>query len=306
MLYIYSSKGCPAKCTFCLNSKLHRSSHRTRSPEHVVNDIEYLIKNYSIDGVYFGDEFWHPKNEDRQKFFDLISERKLDFVWGCQTRLGTYNNDDLQQMYDAGCRWILFGIESGCKDQIINIKKGIDIDMAKDTFEICRNIGISTQGSFIIGLPNETEEELKETINFIHNLDSAVCFVTRLYLQPYSEMFETAVINGNYIPPKSLKEWEIDVGEKTNVNLSKVSDIDLKVIHYYFEWLEFSKKESLLDESYRAFKYIAIETLKKIFKYGLLNSFPLAFISVKKFFTVLWYAKAYPKTLKKYRLYRRK
>lgn len=120
MLYIYSSKGCPAKCTFCLNSKLHRSSHRTRSPEHVVNDIEYLIKNYSIDGVYFGDEFWHPKNEDRQKFFDLISERKLDFVWGCQTRLGTYNNDDLQQMYDAGCRWILFGIESGCKDQIIN------------------------------------------------------------------------------------------------------------------------------------------------------------------------------------------
>lgn len=307
MLYVYSSKGCPGSCTFCFNPKFHKSTLRNRPMKHVVEEIEYLIKNCGIDSVNFADEFWYPGREEMNVFFDLINERQLNFTWGIQTRLGVFNRDDLQQMYDAGCRWVLFGLESGCKERIKKIKKGIDIDKAKEVFQICREIGITTQSAFIIGYPDETEEELKETIGFALDLNANLCPFTILYLQPGSELFENAVSAGKYMPPKSLKEWGLQyTGNTPNVNLSKVSNRDLKVVHYYTQWSAFTDKGSINSDSFGIAKKMISDASKKIFRFGVISFFAGAFDSAKQFLTVLWYAKAYPKALKKYGLYKYK
>ncbi len=304
MLYLYSSKGCPAKCTFCFNAQYNRSIYRPRPPEHVVDEIEYLIKHCGMDGVSFCDEFFYPKKEDMRKMFCLFRERKLDFVWGCQTRLGVFTQEDFQQMYDAGCRWILFGIESGCKERNIKTKKRIDLDQAKDTFEICREIGITTQSAFIIGYPDETVEELKETIHLALDLNANLCPVSILSFLPGSEMFDDVVNKGLYIPPKSLREWsKITVGDDVVANLTEIPDKDLLVIHYYFQWLGFSKKDAVNDDSYGIVKKMAADAFKKIFNYGIITLLPGLFASAKQFITVIWYAKAYPNVLKKYGLY---
>ncbi|MEI6578519.1 MAG: radical SAM protein [Eubacteriales bacterium] len=107
MIYVYFSKGCPAKCTFCNNPNFHRSTHRKRPPEHIVSEIEYLYKNYGIDAVNFADEYWNPGKENLQKFLHLMKERNLNIMWGIQTRLGTFSKEELKQMHDAGCRWVL-------------------------------------------------------------------------------------------------------------------------------------------------------------------------------------------------------
>lgn len=306
MIYEYFSKGCPGKCTFCNNPTFHRSTHRTRPPEHLINEIEYLINNCGIDSVNFADEYWHPSKEDRQKFFNLIKERKLNFVWGIQTRLGSLNRDDLQQMYDAGCRWVLFGIESGCGERVLKIKKGTDLSKAKEAFKICREIGITTQSSFIIGFPDETEEELKETVRFGLDLKANLCPFSMLFLYPGSEIYDYAVSNGLYVPPDSLKKWRKIVWlENMNVNLSKVPLKELKVVHYYTQWSAFTDKGSINSDSYGIAKKMITDAFIKIFKNGFLNFFAGSFASAKWLFTVLWYAKAYPKILKKYGLYKR-
>jgi anaerobic magnesium-protoporphyrin IX monomethyl ester cyclase len=303
MLYVYASKGCPAKCTFCFNPTFHRSTHRIRPVEYVVDEIEYLIKVCGADSVNFADEFWYPGRKEMYQFFDLIKERELNFVWGIQTRLGVFSRDDLQQMFNAGCRWILFGIESGCNERITKIKKGINLDKAKETFKNCREIGITSQSAFIIGYPDETEEELKETVAFALSLNANLCPFSILYLQPGSEMYEFAVSCEKFIPPKTLYEWcKIDIGEQNDVNLSKVPDKELKVIHYYTQWTAFADKEAINLDSFGIAKKMIADALRNMFRYGPSNVFAGGFYSMKQFFTVLWYAKAYPKIIEKYGL----
>lgn len=307
MIYLYSSKGCPAKCTFCYSPGYHKCTHRKRNPEQVVDEIEYLVKNCGVDGINFSDEFWNPGKEDMQVYFRMIKERKLSFVWGCQTRLGTFNHDELQQMYDAGCRWILFGIESGNEERIKEIKKGIRLDIAKEIFEYCRSIGITAQSSFIIGYPGETEEELKQTVSFALNLDAHLSPFNVFFLQPGSESFESAVSSGQYKPPKNLKEWaKLQCDEFEGETLSKVPKKELLVLHFYAQWRGFSQKESVSSDSYGIIKQLAFQAVTNMFKFNLDNFFVGSFASAKQFFTVLWYAKAYPGILKKYGIQKKK
>lgn len=307
MMYLYFSKGCPAKCTFCYSPGYHRCTHRKRLPEHVVEEIEYLVKNCGVDGINFSDEFWNPGKEDMLAFFRMIKERKLEFVWGCQSRLGTFSKEDLQQMYDAGCRWILFGVESGCESRIKEIKKGINLDMAKDTFANCREIGITAQSSFIIGYPGETEEELKETVSFALSLNAHLCPFNVFFLQPGSESLDVAVKSGQYDPPKSLKEWaKLQCDEFEGETLSEVSRKELLVLHFYAQWQGFSQKESVSSDSYGIVKQLAAQALKNMFKLNFDNFFIGSFASAKQFFTVLWYAKAYPGILQKYGIQKKK
>ena len=302
-LFLYFSKGCPAKCTFCFNPDYHRSTHRIRPAEYVVEEIDYLIKNHGIDGIYFADEYWIPDKENMQRFFALIRERQLDFKWGIQTRLGVLARDDLQEMYDAGCRWILFGVESGCEDRVKKIKKGIDLKTIKDTFAACRDIGITTQSAFIIGYPDETEEEIKKTIRLAFELNANLCPFSILYFQPRSEMLHSVVSEKRFSPPTSFKAWsKVDPGESAFANLSKVPYKDLKVIHYYFQWRGFSAKESITNDSYGVAKKVIADVFERMFKYGVANVFITAFVSAKQMVTILWYAKAYPKIRKKYGL----
>lgn len=303
MIYLYLSKGCPGECTFCYNPKYYKCMQSKRPPEQVVEEIEYLVKNFGIDGVYFADEFFYPGKEDLTTFIRLITEKNLDIKWGGQTRLGVYSKEELQQMYDAGCRWLLCGVESGCEARIKEIKKGINLKKAKETFDNCREIGINTQSSFIIGYPGETEEELKETVSFALSLNASLCPMNIFYYQPGTEIFENVVSSGQYNPPKTLKEWgKSQSDEYYETNLSKIPHKDLMVIHFYTQWLGFTQKESTGSGSYGLAKKMIIETLKNMFRFGLESFLIGTFVSARQFFTVLWYAKAYPKILKKYGL----
>ena len=121
MMYIYSSKGCPGRCTFCSNMNFHKSTHRKRPNEYVIAEIKHLIENYGLDGVYFSDELWCMKKSDMLDFCQRIHDNGLKFSWGVQLRVGIFDETDFQIMYDAGCRWAFFGIETGSKEMMHTI-----------------------------------------------------------------------------------------------------------------------------------------------------------------------------------------
>lgn len=237
MLYLHASKGCPAQCTFCSNQTFHQHKNRCRKPEQVMRDIDYLYSK-GANGIYFSDELFVPQRELRTQLCEMLIERNYNLTWGCQMRLGVLNEDDVKLMYKAGCRWILFGIESGNPERIKSIRKNIDLSIAKETIEWCEKAGMTVQASFIIGFPEETEEEIRNTVSFAKDLNSSIINVNILVPLPNSEIYEYAYKQKNFRFPDSIRglalEVEQNATDKVVVNLSNVDNVDLKVVHNYF------------------------------------------------------------------------
>ncbi len=305
MLYLHATKGCPAQCIFCSNQQFHQGKNRCRDVNQIMRDIDYLYA-HGTNGIYFSDELWMPNRTLRTQLCNAMIEKNYNLVWGCQMRLGVLNKDDIDLMYKAGCRWILFGIESGNKERIRSIKKNIDLNIAKETVQWCEEKGITVQASFIIGFPDETAEEIRTTIEFGESLGASLVVLNILKPLPNSELYNDIKQKGIFKFPESIEEMAYDIEQtvfdSTTVNLTKVPDIDLKVIHYFYQWKAFSGRGSVNNDSYGIIKKMARDTIDRIFKHGIKGFFYGTAVSVKQFISVYFYSHAYRKILKKYGL----
>lgn len=306
MLYLHASKGCPASCTFCANKQFHQGKNRCRDPKHVMRDLEYLVGKCGANGIYFSDEQFVPNRKIRNELLEMIIKSDLNFVWGCQMRLGVLKPEDIDFMYEAGCRWILFGIESGSQEMIGKIKKGTDLRLAKPTIDYCEKKGITVQATFIIGFPGETVDGVKKTVDFALSLPAGLPAINVLLPLPNSEIyFDQLKTNENFHEPKSIKEiskLEADMTDTAKINISDVPTRDLKVVHYFFQWKDFIGKDSVNDESFGVVKKLAEDTFNRIFKHGLRGFVFGTYKSIRQFLNVFIYSHLFRKTLKKYGL----
>lgn len=306
MFYLHASKGCPGACTFCSNRQFHQGRNRCRDPIHVMHDLEYLVGECGADGIYFSDEQFVPNRKVRNELLGMITQSDLQFVWGCQMRLGVLKPEDIDFMYKAGCRWILFGIESGSQETISAIKKGTDLRLAKPTIEYCEKLGITVQASFIIGFPRETPALMQKTIDMAYNLGASLPVLNILMPMPNSEIyFEQVKHNPNFHPPKTLKQLaklEAVTPDSAHYNLSKIPSRDLYVVHYDCQWKDFIGKESVKGDSFGIVKKLALDTLDRIFKHGFKGFLYGTYYSVRQFLTVFFYAHCFPAVSKKYGL----
>lgn len=304
MMYLYSSKGCPCRCAFCSNVNFHKSTHRKRPNEFVVEEIKYLIENHELDGVFFSDELWCTKRSDMIDFCGRVKENNLEFHWGVQLRVGMLNEEDYQMMFKAGCRWIFFGIESGSDEMLHKIHKNIDKNAIKPTMDILRKIGITSICSFIIGFPDETAEQLKETVELIKNINANLTPIYHFTPLPGTELYSEMVEHGRYNSAKSLEELaKIIATESVGVNLSSVPTKDLRVIRSWFHWKGFTNKQAYTTgKAFEFAKQTIISGLHSISLKGPVSFFVNGFSALYEFLYVLWYSHAYPKINEKYNL----
>lgn len=304
MMYIYSSKGCPGRCAFCSNVNFHKSTHRKRPNEYVIEEIKYLIDNHGLDGVYFSDELWCLKKEDALDFCRRVRDNNLNFHWGVQLRIGMFDEETYQAMYDAGCRWVFYGIESGSREMQKRIHKNINYDKIKPTFDMLSKMGYMTIGSFIVGFPDETESELQESVNLIKEIGAN--FATIYHFTPMfgTELYDQVTASGRYKKPEKLEDLlKVVATENIGVNLSQVPDKDLRVIRSYFHWKSFSDKGALNNgKAFDFAKQTILSGLHSIAMKGPISFFIDGFTALYEFLYVLWYAHAYPDVIKKYNL----
>jgi anaerobic magnesium-protoporphyrin IX monomethyl ester cyclase len=231
MLFMYSSKGCPGQCTFCYSPAFSKCVWRPRPPEHYLEEIKYLVDNYHMDGVTFADDSLCSNREYLHEFCRRIKESGINFVWGCEFRADKCGREDLQLLYNAGCRWMFFGIESGCEQRQMSIKKKINLKKAKETIKHCKEIGIVTTTSCMIGFPDETEEELKLTLRFMHDLNSDLMIASIFGPIPKSEIYEDLIKSNRLSTPQSYSEWKkLKWMDSVGKNFSRIPDLDLKVV----------------------------------------------------------------------------
>src|SRR5215813_9173404 len=187
-LSFYTSRGCPAMCTFCLWPQTH-SGHRwrLRSTQDVVNECRYTLENFpGLKEIFFDDDTF---NYRKQRTIELCAElKKLKFTWSCTSRVTT-DEETLRAMRDAGCRLMIVGYESGDQQILKNIKKGATIDMALRFMENAHKLGLVIHGDFIIGLPGETPETIRRTIDFAKRLDNETIQVSIAAPYPGTEFY---------------------------------------------------------------------------------------------------------------------
>lgn len=304
MLYLYSSKGCPGNCAFCQNVDFHKSTHRKRPNAQVIKEIKFLIENYGLDSVYFSDELWCTNHADAQDFCHRVIEEGLKFHWGIDTRIGVLNEDDYRLMYQAGCRWLFFGIETGSKEMQLKIHKKIDYNKIKPTLELLNQIGYSTIGSFMIGLPNETEDQLRDTTKMLNEMPFGMTPLFHFTPLPGTELYQQLVNQGKYQVPQTLEQLSHVVAtENLGTNYSSVPDIDLKVIKNWYIWKTFSNKTAIKNEKPFEFARQTIHNgLNFISKKGVLSFFVNGFAAFNEFLYIVYYSHRFPKIREKYNL----
>lgn len=303
MLYMYTSRGCPYKCTYCYNTMFYNSQHRKRPLSYVLDEILYLEKNYNLDGVNFSDELLLLTDEEIKEISEFRNKNNLKFFWGGETRADIYDDEKLRKMYDAGCRWLLLGIETGSEKTRKQINKPMDHNQIKSFVDKCTQAGITTFGSFIIGFPDETVEQLKETAEFALelNLDA---FLFNYYIAiPKTPLCDKLISDGKFTTKDVLNQASASSKiQCLTDNYSAVSNRDLLVVKSYFDWLTFTRKKK---ESVNKTMFVkkAFDVLKHSADGGFSGAVKNLFDAAKTFATVLFYSHAFPKTVKKYGLH---
>lgn len=169
---IVSTRGCPYICKFCASPIFWGRSFRSRSPKKVVEEIEYLVKNFGVKEIHFEDDNLTLRREHIIEICNLILEKNIKISWATPNgiRADRVDREVLSLMKKAGCYYVVFGIESGNQNILENINKKETLEDIKKAVELAHELDIMTQGFFILGLPGETEETIKNSINFAKSI----------------------------------------------------------------------------------------------------------------------------------------
>jgi len=190
----YSGRGCKSRCTFCLWPQTiggHR--YRTRSVAHVIEELAWAQKAFPQVKEFFFDDDTLTDNLPRVEA--LAREiGKLGIVWSCNAKANV-PRATLKILKDNGLRLLLVGYESGNQQILHNIKKGMLVDVAKRFAKDCRELGIVTHGTFILGLPGETKETIEETIRFAIEINPHTLQVSLAAPYPGTFLYKQALEN---------------------------------------------------------------------------------------------------------------
>jgi hopanoid biosynthesis associated radical SAM protein HpnJ len=192
---IYTGRGCKSRCTFCLWPQTvggHR--YRVRSPEHVAAEIKHALKMFPQVREFFFDDDTFTDNLPRAELI-AIELGKLGVTWSCNAKANVPRST-LKVMKDNGLRLLLVGYESGNQQILHNIKKGMLIETAKQFTKDCHELGIKIHGTFILGLPGESQTTIEETIKFAVEVNPHTMQVSLAAPYPGTFLYKQAVENG--------------------------------------------------------------------------------------------------------------
>ncbi len=192
---LYSTRGCPAQCTFCLwPQTLSGHPWRKRSSDAVAREMAKAKQLWpNVKEFFFDDDTF---NIQKARTIELCSKLKpVGITWSCTSRVTT-DYETLKAMKEAGCRLLIVGYESGDQQILKNIKKGATVERARQFTKDCHKLGLKVHGDFILGLPGETRETIRTTIDFAKELDVETIQVSVAHAYPGTEFYDFAKANG--------------------------------------------------------------------------------------------------------------
>lgn len=192
---VLTDYGCPYRCSFCIMGTL---PYKWRTVENVMEELRH-IKTLGVRDIYFDDQtFGVIKNRGIELCQRMIDE-KLDLKWCCFSRVDMAEEDTLLLMKKAGCHTVMFGVESGSDEILKKYSKDTTLDQIRKAFDLCRKIGLKTVATFVLGLPDDNEASIMETIRFAKEIEpdyaSFNVYVPRMHTKLREEVLEKGLVS---------------------------------------------------------------------------------------------------------------
>lgn len=200
-----ASRGCTFNCTFCYNRAFNKGKWRAWSINTIIEDINFLKKNYKVDAIKFYDDNFFI---DRNRALEILE--KIDLPSHVEIRIDMITEDLAEKLKELKVNEFLIGIESGSNRMLKLINKGYEVDKIKKGVKILAKYDLYATYSTIVGLPTETEQEFKKTLGlmyWVHKVHPRAGFTLGAYLPyPGSLMYEFAIDQG-FKTPKRTEDW---------------------------------------------------------------------------------------------------
>lgn len=201
-----TSRGCPFNCAFCSVASIWGRKYAALSPERIIFEIEYLLKEHAAKGIYFREDNFTLNRNRTEEFCRGVIRKHLNIQWACETRVDTLCDEDLVKlMSNAGCRAVYLGVESGSPRMLEFMNKGISVEQIRKAVNLCKKYDIRTYCSMIAGLPSETYEDYKMSKRLMRELKPYAVSYNVYVGIPVSSLYE-------YILQNKIYEFIDDVG----------------------------------------------------------------------------------------------
>jgi radical SAM superfamily enzyme YgiQ (UPF0313 family) len=190
-----TSRGCPFHCIFCAH-EIFGKRYRFNSSGRMLEETKVLMRDYGAREVLFREDNLTANKQRVYEFCEGIHRENLDLTWMALSHVNSIDADLAKAMHEAGCWHLGLGVESGSPAIQQVLKKNLDLDRAREAFEIVQNAGIRTLAFFMIGNYCDTPETIRQTIDFARTLNTDFAIFTITTPFPGTELFEKAVAEG--------------------------------------------------------------------------------------------------------------
>lgn len=200
---IYSSLGCPFNCHYCNIHALYsgKPGIRFRSPERVIEEVDYLVKEYKVKHLKILDELFVINQERMFKICDLLIERNYQLNIWAYARVDTVSKEVLEKLKKAGVNWLCYGIEAGSRDVRKGVSKGrFDQETVEKAIAMTHEAGIHVIGNFMFGLPDDDLKTMQETFSLAQELNCEYVNFYATMAYPGSPLYQDARDQGLALP----------------------------------------------------------------------------------------------------------
>ncbi|OQY14044.1 MAG: hypothetical protein B6I30_01800 [Desulfobacteraceae bacterium 4572_187] len=270
-----TSRGCPFKCTFCSVGSIWGKKYTCFSAKRIVSDIEYLIEHYGAKGIYFREDNFTLNKKRLKRFCNLLLEKGIKISWACETRVNTLDREMVELMSSAGACGFYFGVESGSQRVLDFLKKDITVEQTRNAFKLCHEFGIKMAASVVVGVPTETEAELKQTIRLLKEIKPTITWFNIFVGIPNSKLYQYTIANklyefiddrglvylkGHNDRVKTFYEGAWDADIPVSLNQNRLVNPKISVVMSVYNGKKHLKEavESVLCQSCQDFEFIIV------------------------------------------------
>jgi len=216
-----TTRGCPFKCTFCAGSKVFGKKVRYLSPERVLLELEQLVMDYKVEGVYFTDDMFLSNEKRAYEILELMVKKNLHkrLKWCAQARVNDVTKNLLSMMKKAGCVQIEYGFESGSQKVLDKLNKKTTVEQNYRAARLTKKAGIRFLANIIVGTIGETEQDIMESIKFLRAVKPNHISVYKLIPLPATSVFEELESK-----KMILRDWDIYINDNTEQNFTNISN----------------------------------------------------------------------------------